>query len=186
MDNKYSSHRQKQYFAEYIEYNEFELALDSLIELSDESQDLFEYDFWVNIEQAAKQMNLVDHEKLIKERISEFWYDNAKRFKLAAPEIETTIYYLTAAEGGRSSFVYSGYRGTFFYDDQYNSTFQEFIGQVKCEPGETVRALISFVAPEAQNGRLYEGMKFKVTEGRKIVGLGEILRIMKQDLIKLG
>jgi len=185
VDKKYSNQRQRIDFGEFIEYNEFELALDSLIELSDEVEERLEYGFWLYLELAAIKMKLADHEKVIKQKISDFWYDNAKNFKLANPEIDVTIYYLTEIEGGRTSSVYSGYRGTFYYDGQYNSAAQEFIGQVKCEPGETVRALIAFAAPEAQIGRLYEGLKFKITEGDKIVGTGNIIKIMRKDLIKI-
>ena len=110
--------------------------------------------------------------------------DNTKEFKLDDPEIEATIYYLTSNEGGRASSIHSGYRGTFYYDGKYNSAAQEFIGQDKCEPGDTVRALMIFAAPEVQKARLYIGLKFKITEGARIVGLGEIVKIMRSDLIK--
>ena len=86
------------------------------------------------------------------------------------------------AEGGQ--FPVAG-GGQFAWIFQYNSAAQEFIGQVKCEPGETVRALIAFAAPEAQIGRLYEGLKFKITEGAKIVGTGNIIKIVRKDLIKI-
>jgi Elongation factor Tu C-terminal domain len=184
LDKKYNTQSQRINFAEYIDHNEFELALDSLLELSDEVEDRFEYGFWLNLELAANKMKLTDHEKKIKQKISNFWYEDAEKFKLKDPEIEATVYYLTEIEGGRSTFVYSGYRGTFLYGGQYNSAAQQFIEQVKCEPGETVRAFISFAAPEAQIGRLYEGLKFKITEGERLVGIGNITRILRQDLAK--
>lgn len=184
VDKKYNTQRQRINFAEYIGYNEFELALDSLLELADEVEDRFEYGFWLNLEQAASKMKLSDHGKIIKQKITDFWYENAKKFKLDNPEIEVEIYYLTESEGGRSAFIYSGYRGTFYLEEQYNSAVQEFIGQVRCELGETVRALMSFAAPEAQIGRLYKGQKFKINEGEKVVGIGEIKKIMRIDLTK--
>lgn len=184
VDEKYNDQRQRISFTEYIEYYEFELALDSLIELSDEVNNFFEYGFWLNLEKAATKMKLVNQERIIKQKIVDFWYDKAKSFKLPHPEIEAVIYYLTEIEGGRSTFVYSGYRGTFYYDGQYNSAAQEFIGQVKCEPGESVRALVAFAVPEAQFGRLYEGLKFRITEGERVVGTGYITKIIRTDLLK--
>jgi hypothetical protein len=185
VDKKYNNQRQRIAFDEFIKYNEFELALDALIELPEEVDELFEYRFWVNLEQAAIKMKLADQEKIIQQKISDFWYDKAKNFTLGNPEIEAVIYYLEAMEGGRSTLVYSGYRATFYYDGQYNSAAQEFIGQVSCKPGETVRALISFAVPEAQMGRLYKGLKFKITEGVRVVGTGEITTIMRTDLLKI-
>jgi len=184
VDKKYNTQSQLINFAEYIEYNEFELALDSLLELSNEVEDRFEYGFWLNLEQAASKMKLADHEIIIKQKISDLWHENAKKFKLGNPDIEAKVYYLTEIEGGRSTFVYSGYRGTFCYDRQFNSAVQEFIGQVKCEPGETVRTFMSFAVPETQIGRLYEGLEFTITEGARIVAKGNITKIFRQDLTK--
>jgi hypothetical protein len=43
---------------------------------------------------------------------------------------------------------------------------------------------MAFAAPEAQIGRLYEGLKFDITEGIKTVAHGTILKIFRKDLIK--
>ncbi|MCP9763072.1 hypothetical protein [Lacihabitans soyangensis] len=129
-------------------------------------------------------MKLSDHEKIIKQKITDSRYDKAKEFKLRNPEIESEIYYLKESQGGLSTFVYSGYRGTFYFEGQYNAAVQEFIGQVKCNQGETVRTLMSFAVPEVQIGRLYEGLKFEITEGIKVVGRGEIIKILRIDLNK--
>jgi translation elongation factor EF-Tu-like GTPase len=44
---------------------------------------------------------------------------------------------------------------------------------------------MSFAAPEAQIGRLYEGLKFKITEGARVVATGEIKKIIRTDLTKI-
>lgn len=80
VEKKYNNQRQRINFAEFIEHNEFELALDSLLELADEVEDRFEYGFWQNLEQAASKMKLSDHEKIIKQKITDFRYGNAKGF----------------------------------------------------------------------------------------------------------
>jgi hypothetical protein len=43
---------------------------------------------------------------------------------------------------------------------------------------------MAFAAPEAQIGRLYEGIKFDITEGARIVAHGTILKIFRKDLVK--
>lgn len=72
IDSKYDAQRQKINFAEFIEKNELELALDSLFELSDEIDECFEYGFWMNIKQAAVIMKLINQEKRIDQEISDF------------------------------------------------------------------------------------------------------------------
>ncbi len=72
VDSKYDAQRQRVNFTEFIERNEFELALDSLIELSDEVDVCFEYGFWMNLKQAAVIMKLIDQKKIIDQKISDF------------------------------------------------------------------------------------------------------------------
>ena len=72
VDSKYDAQRQRVNFTEFIERNEFELALDSLLELSDEVEECFEYGFWMNLKQAAVIMKLIDQEKRIDQTISDF------------------------------------------------------------------------------------------------------------------
>lgn len=72
VDSKYDAQRQRVNFTEFIERNEFELALDSLLELSDEVELCFEYGFWMNLKQAAVIMKLIDQEKRIDQTISDF------------------------------------------------------------------------------------------------------------------
>ena len=72
VDSKYDAQRQRVNFTEFIERNEFELALDSLLELSDEIEECFEYGFWMNLKQAAIIMKLIDQMKIIDQKISDF------------------------------------------------------------------------------------------------------------------
>ena len=72
VDSKYDVQRQRINFSEFIDRNEFELALDSLLELSDEVEECFEYGFWMNLKQAAVVMKLIDQKKRIDQKISDF------------------------------------------------------------------------------------------------------------------
>lgn len=72
IDSKYDAQRQRINFTEFIERNEFELAFDSLLELSDEVEECFEYGFWMNLKQAAVIMKLINQERRIDQEISDF------------------------------------------------------------------------------------------------------------------
>ena len=98
---------------------------------------------------------------------------------LSGPHIEAEIRYLTAAEGGRSSAVHTGYRGQFHYDDDDHiwDAPQTFVGKDWVEPGETITALISFMSPVEHHGRVFVGMKFHVQEGARVVGRGIVTKV---------
>ena len=71
VDVKYISNSQWANFNEYIMHYEFELALDSLMELADEVEGHFEYGFWLNLKKAANSMGLISAPKIIEQKISE-------------------------------------------------------------------------------------------------------------------
>lgn len=54
----YRTHRQFKNSVEYLEHREWGLALDSLIELADESGDYFSKEFWTQLGDAADKMGL--------------------------------------------------------------------------------------------------------------------------------
>lgn len=54
----YKDKKQYKETVEHLEYNEWELALDSLIDLADESGHYFSNDFWLELAKIADKMNL--------------------------------------------------------------------------------------------------------------------------------
>jgi len=56
----YRSHRQFKNSVEFLENREWELALDSLIELSDETEHHFTKNFWMGLVGICKKMKLND------------------------------------------------------------------------------------------------------------------------------
>lgn len=58
--DSYQSHRQYVFCREFLENKEWELALDSLIELADETQHPFPDDFWDGMAEAATKMGLTE------------------------------------------------------------------------------------------------------------------------------
>ena len=70
VDKKYNSHRQKLAFDEYIKYYEFGLALDSLLEMVDETKEEFTNEFWLYLKEAAKLMKLFEEVERINEHLN--------------------------------------------------------------------------------------------------------------------
>ncbi len=56
--DEYKSNRQYTNAKEFIEHYEPELALDSFIELTDETEGIFPNDFWLGLIEAAEKMKL--------------------------------------------------------------------------------------------------------------------------------
>jgi elongation factor Tu len=104
-----------------------------------------------------------------------------------AADIEAEIRFLTTAEGGRTSPVWSGYRAAhdFCVDGTLNDAFHEYDHEGPIQLGETVKARLWFAIPDFQTGRLYEGFTFTIHEGMRIVGRGRVTRLLNATLRKL-
>ena len=102
------------------------------------------------------------------------------------PDIEAEIRFLTAQEGGRSTPCLSGYRPNhdFGLNGMLNDATHQYIGKESVAPGETALAHIWFLVPDYQLGMLYEGFKFTVQEGNRIVGYGFITKVLNNLLLK--
>ena len=96
-------------------------------------------------------------------------------------DIEARITYLTAKEGGRSTPVFSGYRGQFHYGGNDWDAPQVFIDKEQVEPGESVRAYLGFLSPREHIGNIHVGMGFQVREGARIVGKGVVTKILELE-----
>jgi elongation factor Tu len=98
-------------------------------------------------------------------------------------EIEAEIRYLTTEEGGRTTGIFSGYRGQFFYEGDDYDGFQYFpdvLDGAMVSLGKTVRALIRFRQEmwEAVHAkRIIVGMPFQIREGNKTVGQGVVTKL---------
>lgn len=95
-----------------------------------------------------------------------------------ADDIEVELTLLPTEHGGRRGLVFSGYRPQFYYQGTDWDAVQSYPGVEQVRPGDTVTARLSFLTPEAHQGRLFEGMPFLVREGQRIVGYGRITRIL--------
>jgi len=90
-------------------------------------------------------------------------------------EIEVT--FLATSQGGRSSHVKTGYRPQFHYAGRdWDSELTFEVEQVN--PGDTAKALVSLMSPEAHRGVLKEGMAFELWEGPRAIATGRVTRIL--------
>ena len=94
------------------------------------------------------------------------------------PDVEVEITLLRTDEGGRTTPCRSGYRPPFYYDGQYWIAFYVFPADDWIQPGDTVRALVTFLKPESHRGRLYPGKEFELREGSHLVARGRVTRLM--------
>tara|TARA_B100000809_G_scaffold245764_1_gene273049 strand:+ start:103 stop:744 length:642 start_codon:yes stop_codon:yes gene_type:complete len=102
------------------------------------------------------------------------------------PDFRADVRYLTTEEGGRKGYVTSGYRPHFQLKGkkELSSTEQIFVNKDKVFPGESVSTEIRILWIEAFEGLLYEGLEFKLGEGKRIVAKGVIKEVINQKLRK--
>lgn len=94
------------------------------------------------------------------------------------PDIEAEITFVPTEQGGRKTPTCSGYRPQFYYNGQDWVVDQEYPDVESVLPGQTVRALLRFLNPDAHVGRVQPGMNFEVREGARVVAHGQITKIL--------
>ena len=93
-------------------------------------------------------------------------------------DIEVEMTFLRADEGGRSTPCYSGYRPQFYYDGRDSDAQHTYIDTEMVNPGQTVRAYLSFFRPDYHFGKVKENMEFLIREGSRTVAKGKVLKIL--------
>jgi translation elongation factor EF-Tu-like GTPase len=96
-------------------------------------------------------------------------------------DAEAEITFLPKEHGGRRGAVLSGYRGQFYYGGHDWDAIQSYPDVDLVRPGDTVRAYLSFLSPDAHIGRVAPGKMFLVREGNKVVGYGKVTRLIELD-----
>ena len=101
-----------------------------------------------------------------------------------SPDLEAEVYVVPTEEGGRRSALFSGYRPShdFGHSGALNDGMHEYPDGGSLTPGQKGRALIWLSVPELSAGRLYVGMPFTVQEGARVVGRGQIERVLNASL----
>jgi translation elongation factor EF-Tu-like GTPase len=96
-------------------------------------------------------------------------------------DIEVEMTFLTPEEGGRRTPAFSGYRPQFYFDGIDTDALHTYIGTEQVLPGQTVRAYLSFFAPDRQVGRVHTGLEFLIREGSRTVARGRVLQVLELE-----
>ncbi|MFC5048390.1 hypothetical protein ACFSTE_13635 [Aquimarina hainanensis] len=110
-----------------------------------------------------------------------------RKNKFATTDFIAELQFLTTEQGGRKTFVTSGYRPHIEFDgfpNHLTSGQQTYINQKTVTPGETVKAEISILSKDYFTNRLYKDMTFKFCEGKHIMGYGKIIELVNMHLKK--
>lgn len=94
--------------------------------------------------------------------------------------------YFSTEDGGRKGYATTGYRPAirFPFDKMYTSGYAKFIGRDKVNPGETVTAKIAIVSGLYFAKKLDENQIFEIGDPFKIVGKGQIIKMLNRSLLK--
>ena len=91
--------------------------------------------------------------------------------------VTARIKLLKTAEGGRTSFVRSGYRPNFRFGDLYTDGALTFLDRQQAYPGDECEVRLTLVNPDYVMESLVVGAHFDIMEGPRKVGEGTILSI---------
>jgi elongation factor Tu len=109
------------------------------------------------------------------------------RPQLRGPDVEAVVSFLPTSSGGRAKSALSGYRPAHLVLDDYLTTGEHrYIDTDHAAPGETVRALITFITPEAYPNSLWVNKVIAVQEGSWVVGHARIVKILNPLLRGAG
>ncbi|MES1180412.1 MAG: elongation factor Tu [Verrucomicrobiota bacterium] len=98
-----------------------------------------------------------------------------------AKDIEVEMTFLRPEEGGRSTPCYTGYRPQFYYDGIDSDAIHTYIDTEVVNPGQTVRAYLTFFVPDYHLGKVKENMEFFVREGSRTVAKGRVIKILELE-----
>ncbi|WP_340119322.1 hypothetical protein [Pelagibius sp. 7325] len=100
------------------------------------------------------------------------------------PDIEAEIRFLSVKESGGPGPYRSGLRTThdLGHGGALSDAMHVFQDNDQVSPGGTVLSRMSFLVPEVEQGRLYNGFAFTVREGNRIIGHGRVTKVLNQDL----
>jgi translation elongation factor EF-Tu-like GTPase len=110
--------------------------------------------------------------------------DHVNLTKSYPRDIEARITFLSTSEGGKKIAARTGYRVQFRYDEQDWFALHTFPDVERVNPGETVRAYITFLSPEDHRGKLSVGKTFQLREGEHVMANGVIIRIIELETRK--
>jgi hypothetical protein len=98
------------------------------------------------------------------------------------PDLEVELSLLSTDEGGRKHPLWQGCRlpHDFGLLDEMNDGTYEFTGEPP-DPGNSQRAYVWLLAPERNQGRIYDGFEYRIWDGH-FIGHGKVIRAINPIL----
>ena len=96
-------------------------------------------------------------------------------------DVEAEVVFLPTDAGGRQGPAASGYRPQFYYDGHDWDAIQTYPDVERVNPGDTVRAYLTFMSPEMHLGKIGAGTMFLLREGHKTVGYGRVTQVLELE-----
>lgn len=114
----------------------------------------------------------------------EYFHNNKFQADKGEADFIATLTYLTTEQGGRQTPAFSNYRPhvKFEFSEYLTSGQQKFIDREIVYPGDNVEAEIRIASVDYFAGQLKENMKFEFAEGPRLIGTGQIKRIVNNKL----
>jgi len=109
--------------------------------------------------------------------------DNDKWYSI---KVEAIVSLLSCNESGRKIGITSGYRPNHNFGGPDNNEMR--IGQISVEndewikPGESKVVKIHFIMPEGYVIDLFQGLTWRIQEGGRLVGNGNITKVISSDV----
>jgi translation elongation factor EF-Tu-like GTPase len=92
-------------------------------------------------------------------------------------DVSARIKLLKTEEGGRTSFVRSGYRPTLRFGHLYTDGALTFLGRQQVYPGDACEVHLILTHPDYVREYLVAGAYFDIMEGSRKIGDGTLLAI---------
>lgn len=172
----------------FLKEDQFELALESIELLLYEIEN-HKDEFWIlnYLRTACENMGLTDKEQYFREAITRKMLKNRELIQIDKPDLIGEVKYLSWLENGRISPIATGYRAPFKYDNLGAwSALQQLTDKQICFPNEIARINFKFNVDNAHVGKFYKNQQFEIREGSRIVGIGTIIDIPREEYRKIN
>lgn len=96
-----------------------------------------------------------------------------------ARHLEVDLTLLPTSQSGRRAPIFTGFRSRFHYDDQEWDVIHTLDLREFAFPGERATVYLTFRTPAAQTNRLHPGKRFEMREEGRVIGIGEVRKVLE-------
>src|SRR5438105_15412009 len=113
-------------------------------------------------------------------------HQSGARMERSDPDFEARIRFLSTAEGGRKDPIRSGCCQSHDLGlVGLNDATHEYVDQEWVSPGDSVHTRLWLISPEMQARRLFVGMRFTIREGARVIGRGQVTKVLNPQLERI-